>query len=259
MSRRYLVPMLAFSVFAVLVIWLAVHSQLGVHSGALPTATATPTTRAPSPATEEQVCPSAPGPGRAVPAARPYDPTGARYAGPAPHPIAVIQRQVRHDGKKVSANGIYSDQFAGPVGFGVPARWASASRTTASSPAHRTPNRSRTQLVACVYYAKVAANGPTCSYLGYMPAGVTPQQGGGSGDIRMLSASYLVVVREARTARTVASFELSSADAYTVNDTGRYDPPGCPDTINLSQDGTDEILPPLNRRFVHRLRPLVER
>jgi hypothetical protein len=255
MSRRYLVPVAAFSAFAVLVVWLAARSQVGVHSAAWPTATPT---HAPSSASDAQACPSAPAPGEPVPAALPYDPDGAGYGGRPPHPIVVIDRAVRRDGAKVSANRIYSGGYTGLVGFALPAAWKPTPRHEASSPADGTRDRSKVQLVACVYVATVAGTGRTCHYWPYMGPGYTPQPGGGgSGDIRQLSARYLVVVREARTARTVAGFHLSSANARTANDPGGFD--RCPGMVDSSDLGTDQILPPLNRGFVRRLRPLVER
>lgn len=113
-----------------------------------------------------------------------------------------------------------------------------------------------------MYYAKVAEKGAECDYLidpglPETPMPIRSQPAGTT--IRMLSATYVVVVRETRTARAVASFRLSSADAYTANDTDRDDPPGCPDIVDGSDLGTDQILPPLTKSFVHQLRPLVRK
>ncbi|GAA2795949.1 hypothetical protein [Crossiella cryophila] len=179
-----------------------------------------------------QVCPAAPAPGQPVPAAVPHHPEGPAYTGPGPHPIAVFDRASAD--RQLLAGGQLPHRPVGVdelTGFTLPPRW----RPTAE-------RGTDARLVACVYYAALGTDERMCRYHGSA--------------ILLHSATYTVVVREARTAREVATFDLASRFISTE----RREPEqlGCPRVTLQSTGRNDGTMPPVNAEFLDALRPLAE-
>ncbi|MGO1055446.1 hypothetical protein [Crossiella sp. CA198] len=192
----------------------------------------------------QQVCPAPSAQGQPAPAALPYNPAGPAYTGPGPHPIVVVDR-VWVDRQLLAGGQLPYSQSGGDelTGLHLPEQWRSAAlENTPAEQGYGSQNRSEVQLVACVYYAALGAEERMCKYYGSA--------------VLLHSATYTVVVRAARTAREVATFDLASRFVSTE----RREPEfiGCPKLNPPSSTRSDRTMPPVNAEFRDALRPLVE-
>jgi hypothetical protein len=193
-----------------------------------------------------EVCPVASIPGASVPSPQPYDTDGADYAGAAPHPVVVIDTgdllaRLRDGTSLESSMASRHDEQPWRL-FEPPTEWQPPDEE----------DRSKVQLVACVYYDAVERPLSWCHYRAE------------NGTFSLAPVRLTVVVREASTGRTVGEFPLRSDLPTTPNVGGDLASDYCPGTIpGVPASGTEGahtwMLPPRRDDFLAGLRPLVER